>query len=145
MKRASWSCIKISALKRDSKSPSSINIYYFTTAKIYKGIWNIEANRRNFGIKKCLGDWILEIDADEHVPKQLFTEIRKKIIEPTLKGIADLGTKYKGFLYAGLMIVNNEPYLIEYNVRMGDPETQVVMQRIKSDIVPLLVDPAQGK
>ena len=48
-------------------------------AKVYKGSWNIEANRRNFGIKKCLGDWILEIDADEHVPKELFTEIRKKI------------------------------------------------------------------
>ena len=48
-------------------------------AKVYKGSWHIEANRRNFGIKKCLGDWILEIDADEHVPKQLFTEVRKKI------------------------------------------------------------------
>ena len=48
-------------------------------AKVFKGSWNIEANRRNFGIKKCLGDWILEIDADEHVPKPPFTEIRKKI------------------------------------------------------------------
>ena len=45
-------------------------------ARIYKGNWQIEANRRNFGIKKCLGDWVLEIDADEHVPKELFTEIR---------------------------------------------------------------------
>ena len=48
-------------------------------ARIYKGSWDIEANRRNFGIKQCLGDWILEVDADEHVPKKLFTEIRKKI------------------------------------------------------------------
>ncbi len=48
-------------------------------ARVFEGNWNIEANRRNFGIKKCLGDWILEIDADEHASKALFTEIRKKI------------------------------------------------------------------
>ena len=48
-------------------------------AKIYRGNWYVEANRRNFGIKKCSGDWILEIDADEHVPKGMFSEIRKKI------------------------------------------------------------------
>ena len=46
-------------------------------------------------------------------------KIINKIIEPTLKGLSILNCKYKGFLYAGLMIVNNEPYLIEYNVRMG--------------------------
>ena len=48
-------------------------------ARVFEGNWNIEANRRNFGIKKCLGDWILEIDADEHASKDLFIEIRKKI------------------------------------------------------------------
>lgn len=48
-------------------------------AKVFEGDWTLEADRRNFGIKKCLGDWILEIDADEHVPKELFTEIRNKI------------------------------------------------------------------
>jgi phosphoribosylamine--glycine ligase len=73
-------------------------------------------------------------------PSRLFSEeleqkILKKIIKPTLKGINDLGTKYKGFLYAGLMIVKNEPFLIEYNVRMGDPECQTILPTLETDIV----------
>ena len=71
--------------------------------------------------------------------------IKKKIIEPTLKGIKDLGYSYKGFLYAGLMIIENEPYLIEYNVRMGDPECQVLMARLDSDIVEAIDAAATGK
>ena len=66
-------------------------------------------------------------------------KILKKIIEPTLKGVAELGTKYKGFLYAGLMIVNNEPYLIEYNVRMGDPECQTIVPKLNTDIVDIIL------
>ena len=46
-------------------------------AKVFKGSWNIEANRRNFGIKKCLGDWILEIDADEHAPSNYLQKLEK--------------------------------------------------------------------
>ena len=67
--------------------------------------------------------------------KELEQKILQKIIKPTLKGINDLGTKYKGFLYAGLMIVENEPYLVEYNVRMGDPECQTILPILNSDIV----------
>ena len=67
--------------------------------------------------------------------KELEQKILQKIIKPTLKGINDLGTKYKGFLYAGLMIVENEPYLVEYNVRMGDPECQTILPTLNSDIV----------
>jgi phosphoribosylamine--glycine ligase len=55
------------------------------------------------------------------INNNLEDKILNRIIKPTLKGLKDLGTEYKGFLYAGLMIVENEPYLIEYNVRMGDP------------------------
>ena len=69
---------------------------------------------------------------------ELEKKILNKIINPTIKGLSDLGSVYKGFLYAGLMIINNEPYLIEYNVRMGDPETEVVIPRIKSDLLNLL-------
>ena len=50
-----------------------------------------------------------------------------KIIDPTLQAIREMGEKYVGFLYAGLMINNNEPFLIEYNVRMGDPECQTIL------------------
>ena len=70
--------------------------------------------------------------------KQLEDKIIKRIIKPTLKGIENLGTTYKGFLYAGLMIVKNEPYLIEYNVRMGDPECQTILPRLKSDFFELI-------
>ena len=60
-------------------------------------------------------------------------KIIDKIINPTLKGLRDLNTKFEGFLYAGLMIVKNEPFLIEYNVRMGDPECQTIIPKLKND------------
>ena len=62
--------------------------------------------------------------------KELDKKIIDRIINPTLKGLKDLNTNFKGFLYAGLMIVNNNPYLIEYNVRMGDPECQTILPRV---------------
>ena len=65
-------------------------------------------------------------------------KILDKIIKPTLKGLLDLGTDYKGFLYAGLMIADNEPYLIEYNVRMGDPECQTILPKLSSDLTEIL-------
>ncbi len=66
-------------------------------------------------------------------------KIIDKIIKPTLKGLSILNCKYKGFLYAGLMIVNNEPYLIEYNVRMGDPECQTILPRLETDLIKILL------
>jgi phosphoribosylamine--glycine ligase len=69
------------------------------------------------------------------ISNDLEDKILNKIIKPTLKGLADLGTNYKGFLYAGLMIVENEPFLIEYNVRMGDPECQTILPKLKTDLV----------
>ena len=70
--------------------------------------------------------------------KKLEEKIRKKIIEPTLKFMKKLNHTYKGILYAGLMIKNGEPYLIEYNIRMGDPECQVLMMRLKTDLLKIL-------
>ena len=64
---------------------------------------------------------------------ELNLKIINKIIEPTLKGLKELNCEYKGFLYAGLMIVNGEPFLIEYNVRMGDPECQTLLPKLKTD------------
>ena len=60
-------------------------------------------------------------------------KILDKIIKPTLQALKELNTNFKGFLYAGLMIVQNEPYLIEYNVRMGDPECQTILPRLRTD------------
>ena len=73
------------------------------------------------------------------INNNLEKKIIKKIIKPTIKGLNKLGTKFKGFLYAGLMIVNNEPYLIEYNVRMGDPECQTILPRLKTDLVDIII------
>tara|TARA_B100002052_G_scaffold298943_1_gene334338 strand:- start:5266 stop:6543 length:1278 start_codon:yes stop_codon:yes gene_type:complete len=70
--------------------------------------------------------------------KELDKKIRKKIIEPTLISMKNLGNPYTGFLYAGLMINDGEPYLIEYNIRMGDPECQVLMMRLKTDLVEIV-------
>ena len=67
--------------------------------------------------------------------KEMENKIINKIITPTLKGLSDLGVQYKGFLYAGLMIVKNEPFLIEYNVRMGDPECQTLLPKLKTDLI----------
>ena len=79
------------------------------------------------------------------ISEELEKKILSKIIEPTIKGLKEIGTNYKGFLYAGLMIVNNEPYLIEYNVRMGDPECQTILPKLKSDLLEIFLSCCNGK
>jgi phosphoribosylamine---glycine ligase len=68
-----------------------------------------------------------------------------EIIEPTVRALARAGTPFKGVLYAGLMIEDGAPKLIEYNVRFGDPEAQVLMLRLKSDLLPALLAVAEGR
>ena len=68
------------------------------------------------------------------IGEQLEKKILNKIINPTLRALKDLGAEYRGFLYAGLMIIDNEPYLIEYNVRMGDPECQTIITKLNTDL-----------
>ena len=65
-------------------------------------------------------------------------KIIDKIIEPTLNALKKIQSNFKGFLYAGLMIIENEPYLIEYNVRMGDPECQTILPRLKTDFLEVI-------
>ena len=71
-------------------------------------------------------------------------KVEEKIIKPTIEGISKEPFIYQGFLYFGLIRVGDEPYVIEYNVRMGDPETQIVLPRIKSDLLALLYATSQG-
>jgi phosphoribosylamine--glycine ligase len=70
---------------------------------------------------------------------------RREIIEPTVRGMAARGTPFTGVLYAGLMITAEGPKLVEYNVRFGDPEAQVLLPRLKSDLLELLDATARGK
>ena len=70
---------------------------------------------------------------------ELDNKILNKIIKPTIKGLNDIRSDYKGFLYVGLMIIENEPYLIEYNVRMGDPECQTILPKLKTDFLDIVI------
>ena len=79
------------------------------------------------------------------INKKLEKKIIDKIIKPTLLALKKKKQSFTGFLYAGLMIKNNEPYLIEYNVRMGDPECQVILPRIKTDFLEIINSAVQNK
>jgi len=79
------------------------------------------------------------------VDNDLMDKVENQVVIPTIQGIKDRGLDYHGFVFIGLIKVNDQPYVIEYNCRMGDPETEVVLPRLKNDFLQLLTDTRDGK
>ena len=103
------------------------NFKIFETAQDHKRVEEGDRGKNTGGMGAYSPSQLINTDLEK--------KIINKIIKPTLESLDELGIKYKGFLYTGLMIVNNEPYLIEYNVRMGDPECQTILPRLKTDLL----------
>src|SRR5690606_13277760 len=74
----------------------------------------------------------------------LEAQVMREIVDPVIQGMAAEGNPFRGFLYVGLMLTSAGPKVIEFNVRLGDPEAQVILPRIASPLVPLLVAAASG-
>ena len=107
------------------------NIKRFQTAQDHKRVGEGDTGKNTGGMGAYSPSRLIN--------KELDKKILEKIIQPTLKALEDVNCIYKGFLYAGLMITNNEPYLIEYNVRMGDPECQTIIPKLKSDLLDIIL------
>ena len=106
------------------------NFQKFQTAQDHKRVFEGDKGKNTGGMGAYSPSGLINNDLEN--------KIIDKIIIPTLKAVKDLGENYKGFLYAGLMIKDNEPYLIEYNVRMGDPECQTILPLLKTDFLKIL-------
>ncbi len=113
------------------------NIKKFETAQDHKRVEEGDVGKNTGGMGAYSPSRLINNDLDK--------KILEKIIYPTLNALKDMNCEYKGFLYAGLMIVKNEPYLIEYNVRMGDPECQTILPKLKTDLLDIILACAEKK
>ena len=112
-----------------------VSVFAVCDGQNYKIIGNAQDHKRAFDKDKGPNTGGMGAYSPTFLCNQEFLKkVEDRIIKPTLKGMSETGHPFTGFLYVGLMIVDNEPYVIEFNVRMGDPETQVVIPRIKSSL-----------
>ena len=108
-----------------------VSIKKFETAQDHKRVFEGDKGKNTGG----MGAYSPSRLINESLEKKII----EKIIKPTLQGLKDQNIDYVGFLYAGLMIKDNEPYLIEYNVRMGDPECQTILPKLKTELLGILL------
>ena len=108
----------------------------FETAQDHKRVLEDDKGKNTGGMGAYSPSRLINAELDK--------KIMSKIIEPTIKGLKEIGSDYKGFLYAGLMIIDNDPFLIEYNVRMGDPECQTILPKLKSDLFEIFLSCSNG-
>ena len=113
------------------------NYKFFGTAQDHKRVFENDKGKNTGGMGAYSPSRLED--------KNLNQKILDKIIKPTFLALNDLNTSFKGFLYAGLMIKDNEPFLIEYNVRMGDPECQTILPRLKTDFFKIIYSCVQEK
>jgi len=107
------------------------NFKIFKTAQDHKRVYEGDEGKNTGGMGAYSPSGLI----NDNLEKKIIS----KIILPTLKAIEEMGEKYKGFLYAGLMILDNEPFLIEYNVRMGDPECQTILPLLNTDLIDIFI------
>ena len=107
------------------------NIKKFETAQDHKRVGEGDIGKNTGGMGAYSPSRLINEDLDK--------KILDKIIHPTLNALKDMNCEYKGFLYAGLIIIKDEPYLIEYNVRMGDPECQTILPKLKTDLLEIIL------
>tara|TARA_B100000427_G_scaffold134258_1_gene111675 strand:+ start:5458 stop:6738 length:1281 start_codon:yes stop_codon:yes gene_type:complete len=103
----------------------------FNTAQDHKRVGEGDKGKNTGGMGAYSPSGLINNDLD--------SKILDRIVKPTFAAIKDMGETYKGFLYVGLMIKDNNPYLVEYNVRMGDPECQTILPLLKTDLLNLII------
>lgn len=109
----------------------------FVSAKDYKKIGNKDTGANTGGMGT--------VAPSPELTAEHYADFEKNILEPTAKGIRDNALKFKGFIFFGLLVANNQCYLLEYNMRLGDPETQVILPLLENNLLDVFNDCLEGK